>query len=563
MEEALKERAGGRRDKAISLLKQAVDEASKSDQKNLACLLLGDFLLEADRAKDALPVFEQVISSKTDSESLAEATFRMAQAYYKLGLNEKARKYARNLISSYPDSDYSQLAGNLLQTIRSSAGNFRNENVFSEPLPAESLPEKSLPEKPLPEKPLSAETRQAELMSAVTSKSAVDPILIYPGSVKKNDEKTINRILYLQKYLKENPSSLRADELLLELADKTAKFGEHLEACRLFDRILNEHQSSKNIERAFFEAVRLRAILGAYPAVISWGKSFIDNFENSKNRADMKKLIVIAEKKLAEKGKPGLSGNSENSEKSEKMIEPGKADKSEKSEKTEKSDKSDKSNKAAKSENVNKTENAGNIRKSETIERVSRFENAGNISKSEKIEKIEKIERIATSERTERADIAGIADRTGTRDKSGKSGVASDSPDKLLREKKLAGVKRLVRAGSYSKALTDLESISAEFPDDPEILMELALVQIQKKDYSSASGNLDKLLELQPDNSQARSMLGYLHYQSKDYEKAAAEYGRIENTEKNGLAFFDPEYAAKKLGKTAKNEKRVNAKKEK
>ncbi len=100
-------------------------------------------------------------------------------------------------------------------------------------------------------------------------------------------------------------------------------------------------------------------------------------------------------------------------------------------------------------------------------------------------------------------------------------------------------------------ALRDFETLSRAYPDQPVIWWDLALVQVQQERYGEAETSLNRLLALDPENKDGRSLLGYVHYQKKDFQKAAAVYEKTdESASGEGLKFFDPQNAAKRMQKT-------------
>ncbi|MBF0545806.1 MAG: tetratricopeptide repeat protein [Candidatus Riflebacteria bacterium] len=497
MEEALREKAAGNREKSISLLKQAVVEAKKNEQKVLARLLLGDFLCDTGQAMEAKEVFEEIIDSNVNPESEAEARFRLSQVFMKLNNVPKAKKCARDLMEKFPESEFSQLAKQFLSTstnleiLAKSDITEKPENLEkkrgNEPDSAwEREPNKELKKETLKEPILKSgkesgkevEKESGKASEKKSSKKSERPagiedsidnkvlaLLKYPGSENVEKESLAGKICLLQNKLKDEKNVSDAENILFELADQTGMFGESLEACRLYDKFLSSFPASPKVERAYFEAVRLRAILKAFPGAISWGKAFISSFPGSRWTKNVEELVEYAEK--------------------------------------------------SQGKNISKPEKNETNRISETQKKVN----------------------------PNKAEVVGNSEKKSEKDRA-------------LKEKRLSNARRLVREGKYSLALMELENISKTFPNDPEILLESGLVKIQKRDFKGAEGDLKSLLEQQPENAQARSMLGYIHYQSKDYEKAAAEYDRIKAPQEDGLAFFDPGFAAKRLEKTAKNGKR-------
>lgn len=108
-------------------------------------------------------------------------------------------------------------------------------------------------------------------------------------------EALATRILALQDSLKDGFDRPGMDKILLELAENTVRFGELLEACKTYDQLLINHPASPLVEQAYYEAIRLRAILGVHEAVIGWAKAFLAAFPTSDYRARIRALVEYSQ----------------------------------------------------------------------------------------------------------------------------------------------------------------------------------------------------------------------------------------------------------------------------
>ena len=135
--------------------------------------------------------------------------------------------------------------------------------------------------------------------------------------------------------------------------------------------------------------------------------------------------------------------------------------------------------------------------------------------------------------------------------------AASASSPEYIPEKdpRYRQAKRRVADNRFSLALNDFQGLTDAHPDVPTLWWELALVQIQLQRYDEAEESLTRLLALQPDNQDARSLLGYVHYHQKDYNQAADDYRQAGSSENDGLKFFDPQTAARRMERSSKTAK--------
>jgi len=553
MGQALKLRASGQLDRAVKLLEEAIGNTRNDTQQSLALFMLGDCLLESGKSRKARGVYQILLKSDLTNDEQAEARYRLAQCFDRLGSPQGARRLCREIIQKYGESPYVQLARLLMKSTdarsaisspESPVYNAEPENTpaFAKvltqsaetkvlqqtPRPAPAPPEagtkpasrrRSLSpavktrgedavvsaEDSLPdEDPASEEIRdepvdaasvdgppgsfqperysetpdetpdkalsQAQQKSAVVAESVPARSAVLPKSLPKNRpisatppagattkdlfdfgvlslrqrEALATKILQAQETLERNPHAPENDRILFTMASDTARFGEYIESCKLYDKLLSKFPSSPFVERAYFEAIRLRAYLKVYNAAIEWGGMFARTFPKSSFLPQVNRIVE-------------LSGRNNSNAKGVAMGLPSK--------------------------------NAG-------AEKLSDPEN-----------------------------------------------------DPTYKE-----AKRKMEAGRYALAQRDFMALLKKYPGSPHVHWNLALVQVQQEEYSMAEKTLDRLLEIDSENPDARSLLGYVHYQKKDFKKAADAYGKAGGAPSNdGLNFFDSQNAANRL-KLKKNQ---------
>ncbi|GAB1351530.1 hypothetical protein MASR1M12_02600 [Erysipelotrichia bacterium] len=112
------------------------------------------------------------------------------------------------------------------------------------------------------------------------------------GSAK---DELVSRILGLQDSLKDGPEKAGMDKVLMDLAEATTGFGELLEACKTYDKVLTHHPASPLVEKAYFQAIRLRAVLGVHEAVVGWSKAFLAAFPASEYRSQVRALVEYSQ----------------------------------------------------------------------------------------------------------------------------------------------------------------------------------------------------------------------------------------------------------------------------
>ncbi|HOT29749.1 MAG TPA: tetratricopeptide repeat protein [Candidatus Ozemobacteraceae bacterium] len=147
--------------------------------------------------------------------------------------------------------------------------------------------------------PQAREPRRPERRgSSAETVDIADLVTLAPLSGEER-EALATQILQDQEIVKANPTAPGADEVLARIAEATARFGEPVEACKVYDRILTEFPRSKLLERAYFEGIRLRAALGLKPMVSQWGKAFLDTFPKSRRADDVRRLVAWADRSAA------------------------------------------------------------------------------------------------------------------------------------------------------------------------------------------------------------------------------------------------------------------------
>ncbi|HAE38779.1 MAG TPA: hypothetical protein DCG57_09085 [Candidatus Riflebacteria bacterium] len=353
MGEALRQRAAGNIHEAISSFEYALENASTPLQRNLARFMLGDCQIEAGRHKDAVRTFDELLESVDSPEEQAEAIYRLMQAESALGNRNRVESLFARMRRSHRSSPYFELGQAFVKSegLRIEADEIpekvqvaarprvdsskatsaqevrtppaakpapQNENQPAAPQPSAAA--EQLPQPAVADTAVASSERQAPIARpAQTSKTEkrVEAVAARPapGSVKLGDETSrllrsvlsvaavadddkdqlATRILSLQDSLKDGMDRPGMDKVLLELAEATASFGELLEACKTYDQLLTNHPASPLVERAYYEAIRLRAVLGVHEAVIGWSKAFLAAFPTSEFRGRVRALVEYAQ----------------------------------------------------------------------------------------------------------------------------------------------------------------------------------------------------------------------------------------------------------------------------
>lgn len=511
MSQALKKRGAGDLPGAITLLQTALAEAKTPMQRNLARSMIGDCLMEDGQFKAARGTFENILTDSPRRDEKAESLYRIAQTWSQEGNQAKMKAMCHRVIEEFPKSPFDTLARHLLGTPVAVPEPAAPTRIVTTPKPvkpatgpapaapkAPAEPVKQLPEfqtaKPAPAK-TAATTRPTVAAAAVSvaatqemTRPSVGPVaaqtvrnlprpvaapivvpsvssphelnrLLNLGVISSEERAELaTKILRRQNRLKEHPQDPQTDLTLFHLASETARFGELLEACKLYDRLLSQFPSSPHVEDAYFEAIRLRAILRAYRPVLDWGSVFLETFPSSlyKNRIDI--LTAHAQQQLA----------------AQNQSRPASAP----------------------------------------------------------------------------ARKAAV----------GQAATQRPSPKKSARDSKIVELpryqqaKRRMSEEKYGLALRDFQALTVEYPQEPLLWWELALVQVQQEEYKDAEESLGQLLILDPAHEEGRSLLGYVLYRRKNFQKAAQAYQTTSEEArptKKGLTFYDAGQAAKRLRQTS------------
>lgn len=118
-------------------------------------------------------------------------------------------------------------------------------------------------------------------------------LYIEPISDSERDS-LVSKILDYQDKLKSGEKGTGKDKVLFELADATARFGELLEACKNYDKVLSYHPTSPYVEDSYYQAIRLRAMLGVYQTVVEWSRAFNAAFPESKFKKHIEALVAYS-----------------------------------------------------------------------------------------------------------------------------------------------------------------------------------------------------------------------------------------------------------------------------
>ncbi len=339
MSDALKQKGKGAVSAAVTSLKKALELADNPMQKNLAGFMLGDCLMDSGKFSQAKSVFSGLLKSVASYEEKAEAMYRLAQSESSLGETKSANRHFNEILRKFRKSPYAELAKSYLksQKYADMADDFDDETTESY-VPAKEVKvvkvEKVAAKPSVPKQQNSQKIVEPEFQSkpqpivkpakkvkpvvkiskpVVTAakptissyklKLLKDMLFIKPAEgIEK--EQLASRILGDQDLIKDGVEVSGMDSVLFRLASNTARFGEFLEACKTYDLILTKHPTSSFVEDAYFEAIRLRAILNVHEAVIAWSKAFLGAFPTTSYRDKINALMEYAEKK----GKIDLSG---------------------------------------------------------------------------------------------------------------------------------------------------------------------------------------------------------------------------------------------------------------
>ena len=332
MYDALKQRSIGNISAAIKGFKKACDAATLPSQKNLALFMLGDCQLEVKNYTDAVRTFRTLSKSVNTVDEHAEALYKLMEGYKGLGKNDRVSQYYAELKKKYRKSTYFPIAEAFMK-----AGNIEEidyDEIIAEDSEntSESVQETvevAKSESKTESKPAKKETKKVEAkpekQTVKTSKTDVSANKNEPkakktaskpaNDLKQLDSKTtailnsilppesvsdsekdnlVSKILGYQDQLKDGETGPGKDKILFDLAQATERFGETLEACKCYDKILSLHPNSSLTEQAYYEAIRLRAKLGIHPAVVEWANAYLAAFPKSANAEKVKALSAYS-----------------------------------------------------------------------------------------------------------------------------------------------------------------------------------------------------------------------------------------------------------------------------
>lgn len=338
---ALKNKSIGKTGLAIEQLQRAVSLSPNSMQKNLALFMLGDCQLGAGKYSHAVKTFKKLREIVVDPEERAEAIFRLLQAETFSGNSKNADRLLREMKKNHRKSPYYELTKSFVKaqglvksadlkiattSIPSLSSQGSDDSAKIVKMPEKAKKEASSKVKVLAKTSKTNPKKRPEKLNEVPSETADLLKEILTIEVAENKSELVAKILVLQDKLKNGPQQKGMDQALYELAVLTTRFGESLEACKLYDQLLNLHPSSPHVESAYYEAIRLRASLGVHEAVVSWAKAFLGAFPASDLRNRVKALLLYSERN----GKIDLSKAKKPSKKAAKRSSNPGMDESEK-----------------------------------------------------------------------------------------------------------------------------------------------------------------------------------------------------------------------------------------
>jgi TolA-binding protein len=330
MSVALKHRSNGDINSAIKNFKKAVDEAPSLLQRNLALFMLGDCQMEANKYSDAIVSFTELSKNATTADERAEALYKIMEANFNLGNSDKVKEAFSQIKKKYPKTPYYKIAEAFIQaektedydfsdsvavdesanektvvakaenktknnspTVKKDSKSVQNENKKGKPEP-QTTKTQTKKATPTTTKVVQETPKTGKNLDSKTTALLEEIINIKPISQAEKDD-LVSKILTYQDKLKDGEKGAGKDKILFELAGATAKFGELLEACKTYDKILSLHPTSPLVEDSYYQAIRLRAILGVHQAVIEWSKAFNATFPNSKYKEKINALISYSQ----------------------------------------------------------------------------------------------------------------------------------------------------------------------------------------------------------------------------------------------------------------------------
>ena len=328
MSDALKQRSKGNIPGAIKGFKQAVDSAPTLLQRNLALFMLGDCQIELNKYSDAVTTFTELSKKATTPDERAEALYKLMESYSNLGNSEKVGEAYSELKRKYPKSAYREIgdafmkAENIMESEYTGPIDIEEPKISAEkPIKDNKSPAKTDTKiakaetksaKPA-EKKAKTETKPAQ---NTTKSTASKPAQSKASEGKKLDSRTtaileeilrvepvsdserddlVSKILSYQDKLKDGEKGPGKDKIMFSLAEATFKFGELLEACKTYDKILSLYPASPLVEDAYYQSIRLRAILGVHQAVVEWSRAFNITFPESKYKQKIAALVSYSQ----------------------------------------------------------------------------------------------------------------------------------------------------------------------------------------------------------------------------------------------------------------------------
>ena len=361
MSEALKQRSNGNIPGAIKGFKQAVDSAPSILQRNLALFMLGDCQMEISKYSDAVTTFSELSKKATTPDERAEALYKLMEANSNLGNSDKVSEAYSELKRKYPKSAYREIgdafmkAENIMEAEYTGPIDIEDPKLVKEKTNIEKKKNSEKAETKIAkadkqqEKPASnkknTKTETPKTQNTASKPAAKQNQSQGASAGKKLDSKTtaileeilrvepvsdserdnlVSKILSYQDKLKDGEKGAGKDKVLFNLAEATFKFGELLEACKTYDKILSLHPASPLVEDAYYQSIRLRAILGVHQAVVEWSRAFNITFPESKYKQKIAALSRYSQAggkvQLAKKSSGSSSSKTANKQASAKTA---------------------------------------------------------------------------------------------------------------------------------------------------------------------------------------------------------------------------------------------------
>jgi tetratricopeptide (TPR) repeat protein len=325
MSDALKQRSKGNITGAIKGFKQAVDSAPTLLQRNLALFMLGDCQMEISNYSEAVTTFSELSKKATTPDERAEALYKLMEANSNLGNSDKVNEAYSELKRKYPKSAYREIgdaymkAENIMESEYTGPIDIEEPKTAiekpvkenktqaktaskAEPKPVKPAEKKAKAEtkptqtasKPASSKPVQAKNTSGKKLDNRTTAILEEILHVEPVSDSERDD-LVSKILSYQDKLKDGEKGPGKDKVLFNLAEATFKFGELLEACKTYDKILSLYPASPLVEEAYYQSIRLRAILGVHQAVVEWSRAFNITFPESKFKQKIAALVSYSQ----------------------------------------------------------------------------------------------------------------------------------------------------------------------------------------------------------------------------------------------------------------------------